>query len=44
MWLSRKIKQFIRFFVSYKARRKDFKEIEDNEDEWTAERVGIKLK
>lgn len=43
-WLGRKLKQFIKFCVSYRARKKDFKEIEDNEDEWSAERLGIKLK
>ena len=43
-WLIRKLKQVITYCVKYKARRKDFKEIEDNEDEWSAERLGIKLK
>jgi len=43
-WLLRKIIQVFKCIKDYKERRNDFKEIEDNEDEWTAERVGIKLK
>ena len=43
-WLFRKLKQVIKYFASYKARKKDFKEMDDNEDEWSAERLGIKLK
>jgi hypothetical protein len=43
-WLLRKIGQAFKWFKNYRKRRQDFKEIEENEDEWTAERVGIKLK
>jgi hypothetical protein len=43
-WFFRKIRQTFKWFKNYRKRQKDFKEIEDNEDEWTAERVGIKLK
>jgi len=43
-WLGRKLRQMFKWIKHYRERQKDFKEIEDNEDEWTAERVGIKLK
>lgn len=43
-WLMRKLRQALKWFKNYRKRRQDFKEIEENEDEWTAERVGIKLK
>ena len=41
-WLFRKLKQFGKWFKERGARKKDFKECEDNEDEWRIERMGIK--
>lgn len=36
--------KFPKWVKKLQKRRKDFKHIKENEDEWEAERVGIKLK
>lgn len=41
-WLFRKLRQFGRWIKNLRKRRADFKECEDNEDEWRIERLGIK--
>ena len=41
-WLFRKLRQFGKWFKEIRNRRKDFKECDDNEDEWRIERLGIK--
>lgn len=41
-WILRKLGQFSRYIVNFRKRRQDFKECDDNEDEWRIERLGIK--
>jgi len=45
LWMGRNlIKRPLKWFVGYKKRREDFKNIKENEDTWEAERVGIRVK
>jgi len=41
-WLIRKLRKCHKWFKERKQRKKDFKECDDNEDEWRIERLGIK--
>jgi len=41
-WVFRKLRQLYRYIWNFRMRREDFKECDDNEDEWRIERLGIK--